>query len=105
MAKFSGTAALEMQVDVKGLKLTSTVDGNKCQLEITSPQVCFNCISGAQVHYKCRTKNLGVTIELAVCGRFQYPVKCSTNAIVQTVVSPLNSVRVDMECELTCPAS
>ena len=77
-AQYNALAALELQVELLGLTLTTKTDRNRCQIEVSAFSGCYRCLTGAKLAYKCTTD----------FGRALAHVKCGTEQFSTTVYSP-----------------
>lgn len=46
---------LEIQIGINGMKLDSSIKGNKCDFRMIHLVGCYNCLSGSEITYECRS--------------------------------------------------
>ena len=102
-AQYGDYAAMEMQLQLNNVRLSSKVEINHCRIEASKLHGCCNCISGAMLDYKYTT-DYGNALAHVVCGSERFSTNCTSNGASQSVTLSLDHANVELDCTIYCPA-
>ncbi len=102
-AEFQAFTALELQVSLEGLKISTKVDKNRCSITPKGFSGCYSCITGARLEFTCKT-NFGRTVAQVMCGDTGFVSTCTAEGHKDTKVLSFKSANVKEKCVVTCPA-
>ena len=102
-AEYNTIAALEIQVALDGLHLTTQVHKNKCTIRKLGWEGCYQCLSGATLTYDCQT-DFGEALAHVNCGPASFSTACTTTRKPQITKLNFQTAKISLTCEVHCPA-
>ncbi|MCP4491638.1 MAG: hypothetical protein GY820_30685 [Gammaproteobacteria bacterium] len=101
--EYQQQAGLELQLQMRGLKLLTQVDRSSCTITPGNFQGCYNCLTGAEIKFECQT-DFGDATAHVNCGRATFTTTCSPESVESTAQLHFTHPNVNERCEVSCPA-
>lgn len=95
----SSVAEISLSTSVKWKAATVVIPVN-CDVNVSKPRGCYNCIQGAKMNFTCTSKVR--TLAEITCTDYQYTVECGPKGIATTVVLNAKTSRYAVECNVKC---
>ena len=95
-------SALEIQIDLQGLKIRSILSRNKCYVKKAELSGCVNCVTMARLTATCVT-DFEDALAVIQCDSTQFLMSCNTKETQQTLSINLRNQEVNEECVVECP--
>ncbi len=102
-AEFRETTSLEVQLSLHHFKLRSQVDKSSCKFKLVNFTGCYNCLTGAKLHYTCVT-DFGETIAHIHCNKEKkFSAVCRETEGISNATIAWKEAEVNTECRVICP--
>jgi len=103
--KIHHEAVLEIQLDVKGMKIISTSDQNMCYAKFKKISGCYSCPLGSEVELELNT-NFGSANGIIECPQYKikFPVNVEKDPNNKNYTIHFDEAYIDTTCVIICPA-
>ncbi len=98
-AEFSGIAAMEMQLALRGYRLINTITSNICHITSNKLYGCYSCINAATFSYRCTT-NFGQALAYIKCNNIRFSLLCPHVGSTKLLI---DRAKIKESCTVQCP--
>lgn len=94
---------VNIQLTLQGMKLASIYDKTKCFVTPKTISGCYNCLSGANFQYDCKTEGRQSSIAYVNCSdSISFAIPCNNQE--DSIRISINRAEVATSCTVSCPA-
>lgn len=94
---------VNIQLTLQGMKLASIYDKTKCFVTPRTISGCYNCLSGANFQYDCKTEGRQSSIAYVNCSdSISFAIPCNNQE--DSIRISINRAEVATLCTVSCPA-
>ncbi len=103
-AEMQHVSSLELQLTLKGWKLTTKINKNTCKVKVTTFKGCYKCLTGAKLTTVCTT-DFGEAVAHVSCGtNAAFSLQCNAQGRTSTTTLMFSKSQLNIQCIVQCPA-
>ena len=93
---------VDVVIKVNNLRLVTLDDWNKCEIKIFESGGCFNCRTGAELNFTCKTDR-GIALAEITCNEdINFSTKCTEKGESTIKRLNLDHANIDLSCKVEC---
>uniref|UniRef100_A0A914Z3T8 Phlebovirus glycoprotein G2 fusion domain-containing protein n=1 Tax=Panagrolaimus superbus TaxID=310955 RepID=A0A914Z3T8_9BILA len=101
-AMYSTPSAIQLQMQIQNLKVTTMISNSKCTVAFNKLIGCYNCNTGAEVKATCKT-DFGSPLAYVTCAGSTAAISCNPAGHTETLKFQFQESKIDINCKVKCP--